>query len=56
MKEVDGIGDAVFDQHSLGIAGDQLHDGGVQLIGDQDGWLLVPQFGDGDLAEFPFVT
>ncbi len=56
MKEVDRIGDPVFNQHSLGIARYQLHDGGVQLIGDQDGRLLVPQLGDGDLAEFALVA
>ena len=41
MKEVDRIGDPVSNQHSLGIARYQLHDGGVQLIGDQDGRLLA---------------
>ena len=51
VEELDGLGDAVFDEHALSIAGDQIWTTALALVGEQDGGILVPQFGEGDLAE-----
>ena len=51
VEEVDGIGDGVLDQHAAGIAVDQLARGGAELVGEQQGGLVVAEVADGDLAD-----
>ncbi len=51
VEEVDGLGDGVLDQHAPGIAVDQPGRRFVHLIGEQQGGLVVPEIGDGDLAD-----
>ena len=47
MEEVDPVLDVVLDQHPLGIATDQVGRRPVQLIGQQQRRVLMPQLSDG---------
>src|SRR5512135_1170025 len=47
--------DVVLDQHPLGVAADEVGGGPGQLVGQQQGRILVPQLGDGQLAEGALV-
>ena len=55
MKELDGFGDAIFDEHALGIAGDHSRRGPSQMVGQQDGRLFVTEFSEGELAQGTLV-
>src|SRR5512135_2918084 len=48
--------DVVLDQHPLGVAADEVGGGPGQLVGQQQGRILVPQLGDGQLAEGAGLT
>ena len=56
VEEVDPVLDVVLDQHPLGVAADQVGRRAGQLVGQQQGRLLVPQVGDGQLAERAVVV
>ena len=43
VKELDGLGDVVFDQHPLGIARDQGGRTGLVVVGQEHGGLLMAQ-------------
>ena len=56
MKELDGFGNAIFDQHAPGVAGDQGRATAPPIVGEQDGRLLVAEVDDGDLPYGPLVV
>ena len=56
VEEIDAVGDAVFDDHALGVALNQLGSGAAQLVGQQEGGLLMAEIGNDDLAEGPGVA
>src|SRR4030067_1207066 len=57
MKEVAPIRNSVLDNHPLGVALDQLDRRAMELVGDQKGWLLMPQIIYDDLTKrFLIVT
>ena len=56
VEEVDPVLDVVLDEHPLGIAADQVGGGPGQLVGQEQGRLLVPQVGDGQLPERAVVV
>ena len=56
MKEIDPILIVVLDEHSLGIATDQVGGGSFQLVGQKKGRLLVPEIGDDQLSEWAIVV
>ena len=51
MEEAHGLGQGVFDQHTLGVAGQQLGVGGVTVIGQQNGQLVVAEVEDEELTQ-----
>jgi hypothetical protein len=50
VKEAHGIGKRIFDEHAFGVAGDQLAGGGVGVVGQEDGGLLMAKILDEELA------
>ena len=56
VEEVDPVLDVVLDQHPLGVAADQVGRRAGQLVGQQQRRFLVPQVGDGQLAERAVVV
>ena len=56
MEEVDPVLDVVLDQHPLGVAADEVAGRTGQLVGQQQGGFLMPQVGDGQLAERAVVA
>src|SRR5262249_23218227 len=55
MKEIDSISNAVLDNHSLGVASDQLWRRSFELISQQEGRLFVTEIGNGDLSDGSLV-
>src|ERR1017187_5607958 len=51
MEELNRLGDPVLDQHTLGIARHQRRATGLEVVGQQDGRLLVSQIDDRDLTQ-----
>src|SRR6266403_3565619 len=56
VEELDAVGDAVFDEHAASVELDQAGGRTAQLIGEQQGWLFMPEVGDGDLPDGPLVV
>ena len=56
MEKVDAVLDAIFDDHALGVAADELGRGQAKLIGQQERWLLVTEVQDAHLAERTLVS
>ena len=50
VKELDGFGDAVFNEHALGIAGDQGGATDFEVIGEDNSGFFMAEIGHGDLA------
>ena len=42
VEELDGLGDAVLDAPTSGVVTDQEFHGSLEIVGDQEGGLLVP--------------
>src|SRR5713101_1794369 len=55
MEEAYRVGQRVLDEHALGIAGDDGLGGGLGVVGEQDGGLVVAEIGDEELAEGALV-
>ena len=51
VEEADGIGESVLDEHAPGVADDELARGGVGVVGEQDGGLVVAEVADEELSE-----
>ena len=51
MKEAHGVRQRVLDEHALSIAGDELTRGGIGIICQQDGRLVVAELLDEKLAK-----
>src|SRR3974377_371246 len=51
MKEANGVGKCVLDQHAPGIASDQLCGGRLAIVGEENGRLLVAEISDEERAE-----
>ena len=51
VKKIDAVLDAVFDEHALGVAADELHGRTFELIGDQQRRILVTEIGDDELTQ-----
>ena len=51
MEEVDPIRDRVLDEHALGVVLNEAGRGALELVGQEEGGLLVTQLCDGDLAQ-----
>ena len=51
VEEADGVGEGVLDEHALGVAGDELLGRGGFVVGEKDGWQVVPEVLDEELAE-----
>src|SRR5213593_2898022 len=51
MEEVNAVGDAVFNDHPLSVASDQLRGGATELVGEQERGVLVAEIGDDQLAK-----
>ena len=49
------VGERVLDEHALGMAGDDRLGGGLGVIGEQDGGLVVAEIGDEELPEVALV-
>src|SRR5262249_22277262 len=49
-EAADGLGEALFVVHTFGVALDEGLGGAVEVVGDQDGGVVVAQSGDGQLA------
>ena len=56
MKELAGVGDSVFDEHALRVAGHQFDRTEFAMVSQRDGRLLVSQFHHGQLAEFAVIA
>jgi hypothetical protein len=54
VKEAYRIGESIFDKHSPGITQDELSRGGFSVVGQQDGWYVVAEILDEELAESAF--
>jgi hypothetical protein len=55
VEEAHRIGQRVLDEHALGIAGDDRLSGGLGVVGEQDGGLVVAEIGDEELPEVALV-
>src|SRR5580700_582541 len=55
MKRAHRCGRSALDEHALGIAGDDGLGGGLGIVGEQDGGLIVAEIGDEELAEGAFM-
>ena len=55
MEEVDTVGNAVLDDHALGVAPDQGGRCSAHLVGNQNGGLFVSEIGDGELSQRALV-
>src|SRR5262249_33791092 len=49
-EAADSFGQTLFDVHTFGVALDEGLGGAVEVVGDQDGGVVVAQSGDGQLA------
>ena len=56
MKELDGLGDPVLNEHSLGIASHQGGSADFEVVGEEDGRFFVPQFDDAQLAQWALIA
>ena len=56
VEEVDRLGDGVLDARAASVAVDQVGGLGIELVGEQQGGLVVAGVGDGDLADGPGVA
>jgi hypothetical protein len=56
VKEGDAVGQAVLDQHALGVARDDGLERGGAIVGEQDRRLVVPEVADQELPERPIVV
>ena len=56
VEEVDPVLDRVLDDHPLGVAADELGGRAMQLVGQEQGRLFVPQVGDGQLPQRAVVV
>src|SRR5882762_3077335 len=50
VEEINAVGDSIFNEHALRIAGNQLGSGTRELVGQQERRLLMPEIGDDHLA------
>src|SRR6202049_716221 len=55
VEEAHRVGQRVLDEHALGIAGYDGLGGGLSVIGEQDGGLVVAEIGDEELPEVALV-
>ncbi len=55
MEEANGVGEGVLDQHSFGVASDELLVRGVGIVCQKDGRQVVSEVGDEELSEGTFV-
>ena len=53
MGEVDGLGEAVLDDHLPGVALDELRGSALESVREQDGRLFMAKVQDAQLAEGP---
>jgi hypothetical protein len=51
VEEAHRIGEGIFDQHALGVAGDDRCGLRLHVIGEQDGGLFMAEIGNEELAE-----
>src|SRR5208282_1568820 len=56
VEEIDPVLDVILDEHPLSIPTDEMGSGSAELIGQEQGRFLVPQFGDGQLTERAVVV
>jgi transcription antitermination protein NusB len=56
MKEIDSIGNPVFDNHALCVAFDQLRCCPIELIGDQDRRLFMAQIFNNHLSHLSLIS
>ena len=50
------LGEALLDAHAVGVLLDQDFGPGVEVVGDENGGLLVPEAMDGELADLAVVV
>ena len=55
MKELDGFGDSILDQHSLSVPRDEGLAANFEVVGEQNGRLFVTEINDADLAQFAAI-
>ena len=51
MEELNGFGDSVLDKHSLRVTRNQVRAADLEIVGEQNGGLLVAKINDRDLAQ-----
>ncbi len=51
MEEAHRVGEGIFDQHALGVAGDDRCGLRLHVVGEQDGGFVMAEIGDEELAE-----
>jgi len=51
VEEAHRVGEGIFDQHALGVAGNDGCGLRLHVVGEQDGWLFMAEIGDEELAE-----
>jgi hypothetical protein len=56
VEGADPLGEALFDAHATGVLLDQELGSGGEVVGDQDGGVLVPEPADGKPADVPVVV
>src|ERR1700757_1059344 len=50
MEEPHRIGQRILDQHAFGVTCNEGFGGRVSIVGEQDGWLIVTEVGNEELA------
>src|ERR1700758_322550 len=50
MEETHCIGERVLDQHAFGVTCNEEFGGRVCVVGEQDGWLIVTEVSNEELA------
>jgi hypothetical protein len=53
VEGLDDLGEALFDGHPPGVAGDQGLDAGVGVVGDDHGGGVAAEAGDNELRTVP---
>src|SRR5205807_1211105 len=56
VERANPLGEALFDAHAMGVLLDQQLGPGGEVVGDQDGGMLVPEPADGKLADVAVVV
>ena len=51
MEKIDAIFNGVLDEHALGISLDESGRGFSEIVGHEEGWLVMAEIGDDKLSD-----